>query len=93
MKKTSEFTPSKEHFFHCSIFEFNKGNSETKVTRNICGTYNENVLKERTCQRWFSKFRSGDFGFKKKDKSEKKKKYDLNDINETLKENPFSTTR
>ena len=93
MKKTSEFLPSKEHIFHCAIYEFNKGNSGAKATKNICETYNENVLKERTCQRWFSKFRLGDFGFKKKVKNQKKKKHNLDDIEDKLKENPFSTIR
>jgi len=93
MKKATEFQPSKEHIFHCAIYEFNKGNTASRATKNICETYNENSLMERTCQRWFSKFRLGDFGFEKKDKNEKKKKYDLDDIDETLKENPFSTIR
>ncbi|XP_035734903.1 histone-lysine N-methyltransferase SETMAR-like [Vespa mandarinia] len=47
-----------EHIRHCMLFEFRKGS--TVATKNICDVY-PSVLDVRKCQRWFSKFRSGNF--------------------------------
>lgn len=38
-----------------------KGRAITDTVRNICGVRCERGLNWRKCQRWFSKFRIGDF--------------------------------
>ncbi|XP_047146310.1 histone-lysine N-methyltransferase SETMAR-like [Hydra vulgaris] len=48
------------HVRHCTLFEFRKGNNATVVTKNISDVY-PGSLDVRKCQRWFSKFRSGNF--------------------------------
>lgn len=50
--------PEEVHIRHCMLFEFNKGSSATVATKNICNVYPKS-LDVRKCQRWFSKFRSG----------------------------------
>ncbi|XP_076166383.1 lymphocyte-specific helicase isoform X3 [Ptiloglossa arizonensis] len=42
------------------LFEFRKGSNATVATKNICDVY-PNALDVRKCQRWFSKFKSGNF--------------------------------
>jgi len=42
------------------FFEFHKGSNATVATKNICDVY-PSALDVRKCQRWFSKFRSGNF--------------------------------
>ncbi|EFN84041.1 Histone-lysine N-methyltransferase SETMAR, partial [Harpegnathos saltator] len=42
------------------LFEFRKGSNATVATKNICDVY-PSALDVRKCQRWFSKFRSGNF--------------------------------
>jgi len=42
------------------LYEFRKGNKATQATKNINKIY-ENALDVRKTQRWFVKFRSGDF--------------------------------
>ncbi|XP_046819195.1 histone-lysine N-methyltransferase SETMAR-like [Vespa crabro] len=49
-----------EHIRHCMLFEFRKSSNATVVTKNICDVY-LSALDIRKCQRWFSKFRSGNF--------------------------------
>ena len=93
MKKNDLFIPSKDHIFHCAIFQYNKGSTAVKVTEKICDIYGKDIITERTCQRWFSKFRSGDFDFPKSKVLKRKKKYEMNCIIEVLKENPFITVR
>ncbi|XP_004208958.2 histone-lysine N-methyltransferase SETMAR-like [Hydra vulgaris] len=48
------------HIRHCMLFEFCKGNNATVATKNISDVY-PGSLDVQKCQRWFSKFRSGNF--------------------------------
>ncbi|CAK9833045.1 Histone-lysine N-methyltransferase SETMAR [Anthophora retusa] len=49
------------HLRHCMLYEFKKGSTTTDTVKNICEVYGEHTLNLRKCQRWFSKFRKGDF--------------------------------
>ena len=52
--------PEEVHIRHCMLFEFHKGSNATVATKNICNVY-PSALDVRKCQRWFSKFKSGNF--------------------------------
>ena len=52
--------PEEAHIRHCMLFEFHKGSNATVATKNICDVY-PSALDVRKCQRWFSKFKSGNF--------------------------------
>ncbi|CAK9826702.1 Histone-lysine N-methyltransferase SETMAR [Anthophora retusa] len=43
------------------LYEFKKGSTTADTVKNICEVYGEHALNLRKCQRWFSKFRKGDF--------------------------------
>ncbi|KOX77555.1 Histone-lysine N-methyltransferase SETMAR [Melipona quadrifasciata] len=53
--------PEEIHIRHCTLFEFHKGSSNATVaTKNICDVY-PSALDVCKCQRWFCKFKSGNF--------------------------------
>ena len=52
----------KEHYRRILLFYFRKG-------KNLCAVYGDEALKERQCQNWFDKFRSGDFSLEDEKRS------------------------
>lgn len=41
------------------LYEFDCGRKAAVATTNICSAYGPDALTERTCQRWFERFRAG----------------------------------
>ena len=50
----------KQHFRHM-LYYFKKGKNATKIQKKICAVYGEGAVTDRTCQKWFVKFRARDF--------------------------------
>ena len=50
----------KEHYRHILLFYFRKGKNASQAHKKLCAVYGDEALKERQCQNWFDKFRSGD---------------------------------
>ena len=51
----------KQHFRHIILY-FKKGkNAPETPQKNICAVYGEGAVTDRTCQKWFAKFRAGGF--------------------------------
>ena len=51
----------KQHFPHIMLYYFKKGKNATETQKKICTVYGEGAVTDRTCQKWFAKFRAGDF--------------------------------
>ena len=53
----------KQHFRHIMLYYFKKGKNttETQKKKKVCAVYGEGAVTDRTCQKWFAKFRAGDF--------------------------------
>ena len=49
-----------QHFWHITLY-FKKGKNATETHKKICAMYGEGAVTDRTCQKWFAKFRAGDF--------------------------------
>ena len=43
------------------LYYFKKGKNATETQKKICAVYGEGAMTDRTCQKWFAKFRAGDF--------------------------------
>ncbi|GFU49197.1 histone-lysine N-methyltransferase SETMAR [Trichonephila clavipes] len=45
------------------------GKNASQAHKKLCAVYGDEALKERQCQNWFAKFRSGDFSLKDEKRS------------------------
>lgn len=45
-------------------YEFQRGNNANAAAKSFKSIYGDGVVCERTCRRWFSHFRKGDFSLK-----------------------------
>ena len=51
----------KQHFWHIKLYYFKKGKNATEMHKKICAVFGEGAVTDQTCQKWFAKFRAGDF--------------------------------
>ena len=51
----------KQHFWHIMLYYFKKSKNTAEIQKKICAVYGEGAATDRTCQKWFRKFRTGDF--------------------------------
>ena len=51
----------KQHFQHITLYYFKKDRNATETKENICAVYGEGAVTDRMYQKWFAKFRAGDF--------------------------------
>ena len=51
----------KQHFLHIMLYYFKKGKKATEMQKKVCAVYGEGAVTDRTCQKWFAKFRAGNF--------------------------------
>ena len=53
---------NKQHYWHFMLYYFKKGKNVTEMEKKkICAVYGEGAVTDRMCQKWFVKFRAGDF--------------------------------
>ena len=50
----------KQHFQHIILYYFKKGKNATEMQKEIYVVYGEGAVTDRTCQKWFAKFRARD---------------------------------
>ena len=72
------------------FFIFAKGKTHRK---KLCAVYGDEALKERQCQNWFDKFRSGDFSLKDEKRSGRLVEVDDDLIKAIIDLDRHSTTR
>lgn len=53
--------PEETHIRHCLLYEFRKGSTASIAFKNISSVYSESGLSLIKCQRWFRKFKNGNF--------------------------------
>ncbi|XP_029639658.1 histone-lysine N-methyltransferase SETMAR-like [Octopus sinensis] len=87
------FVPSKDQIRNVLLYEFHKGVNASAAARSIQSTYGDDIVNERSCRRWFSRFRIGDFTLKEEPKEGRPKKLDSKMSEALVSENPAVTTR
>lgn len=79
-----------EHIRHCMLYEFHQGKKATDATSSINSVYPE-ALDVRTCQRWFSRFKDGNFDLDDLPRSGRPSDVNEDMIKEIIEEDPHQT--
>ena len=73
------------------LLYFNMKKTAAKSHRILVEVYGENALAERTCQKWFARFKSGDFGLEDKERLGQPKKFENEQLEALLDEDCCQT--
>ena len=80
----SNFRPEKVFLrgilFHC----FNVKKTAAESHRILVEVHGEHAPAERTCQKWFARFKSGDFGLEDEERPGQPKKFEDDELEELL---------
>lgn len=82
-----------EHFRHLLLFHCNQHLSAAEAARLICSVYGEKAVSERTAQKWFSKFKNGDFNLSDAPRSGRPSDFDEGCLNQLIHDDPRQSTR
>ena len=52
---------NKQCFWPIMFYYFKKGKNTTEIEKEIYAEYEESVVTDQICQKWFAMFRAGDF--------------------------------
>lgn len=89
----SKFLPSKEHLREVLIHYFVLKKSPAESHRILVEAYGEHALSVATCERWFKRFKSGDFSVKDKERSGQPKKFKDAELQGLLDEDNTQTVK
>ena len=80
----SNFVPE-EVFLRGVLFHyFNMKKTAAESHRILLEVYGEHDLAERTCQKWFARFESGDFGLENEERPGQPKKFEDEELEALL---------
>lgn len=83
----------KIHYRHLLLFAFNRGMKAAEAARDICGVYGRDSITERTTQKWFSRFRDGNFDLNDTERAGRPVTFDEELLNKLIHEDPRHSTR
>lgn len=86
----------KVHIRHCMLYEYNLQKNEknaTQAAKSIQSVYGVNALDVRTCQRWFDRFKNGDFDLNDKERTGRPVEANDDRLEELLQEDPRKSSR
>ena len=84
-------TPTPEQVRFLMLYWFRIQDSATRAASEINKAY-PNIVTSRTCQRWFKRFREGDFSLEDRPRSGRPQEVDNDRLLQLLDENPRVTT-
>ena len=72
----SNFVPGKVFLRGALLHYFNMKKTAAESHHILVEVYGEHALAERTCQKWFARFKSGDFGLEDEERPGQPKKFE-----------------
>ena len=89
----SNFVPKKVFLRRVLLHYFNMEKTAAESHRILVEVYGEHALAERTCQKWFARFKSGDFGLEDEERPGQPEKFEDEELEALLDEDCFTNTR
>ena len=87
----SNFVSEKVFLQGVLLHYFNMKKRAAESHRILVEVYDEHALADRTCQKWFARFKSGDFGLEDKERPEEPKKFEDEELEALLDEDCCQT--
>lgn len=87
----SNFVPEKVFLRGVLLHYFNMKETAAGSHRILVEVYGKHALAERTCQKWFARFKSGDFGLEDEERPGQPKKFEDAELEAILDEDPCQT--
>lgn len=81
------------HYRHILLYYFKKGKRAADTHKKICRVYGDDALTERVCQKWYAKFRSGDFDVNDAPRSGRPTKINSSNVKAIIEVNPSQSVR
>ena len=76
--------PKKEHLREVLLFMFKWKKTAVDSHKMIAEVYGEDAITVRACQKWFKRFREGDFDLSNKDRGRPSKKKNFSNLAKLL---------
>ena len=92
MNKSKAKIP-KEHLRHIMLYEFNRGLRAADTAKKIQETYGDDVINERSCRRWFARFKAGVFNLEDGPKSGRPTRLNSSELKNYIEQNPEMSTQ
>ena len=87
----SNFVPEKVFWRGVLLHYFNMKKTAAESHRILLEVYGEHALAERTCQKWFARFKSSDFGLEDEERPGQPKKFEDEELEALLDEDCCQT--
>lgn len=87
----SNFVPNKPFLRGILLHYFIQKKSAAEAHRILVETYRDHALSERTCRDWFNRFKNGDFNVQDRERSGASKKFQDEELETLLDEDPCQT--
>lgn len=87
----SSFVPNKVFLRGVLLHYFNMKKKAAESHRILVEVYGDHALAERTCQKWFARFKSGNFDLEDEQRPGQPKKFDDGEFEALLDEDPSQT--
>lgn len=75
----------------CLLYEYKHGTKAAVAAQKICTAFGDDVVSDRTAQKWFKKFSSGDFNLNDEARSGRPKIINNEDLQQVVEANSSTT--